>query len=117
MAIDSALIHSIVGTAKSAIAGLMSAVSLRSQTGLNDYGEPSVGTATSHSAVLIRRDRKVISTAGAEVVSNMTVLIPENVSVKVTDQITLPDGSKPPIIAVESILDANGQPYMVKIYI
>jgi hypothetical protein len=117
MALDSTLIHSIVGMAKSTIAGLMAAVSLKSQTGLNDYGEPSVGAATSYSAVLTKRDRKVLSTSGAEVVSSMTVLIPENVSVSVTDQITLPDGTQPPIISVESILDSDGEPYMVKIYI
>ncbi len=117
MAVDSDMIHSVVDTVRSLIGGLMTTVTIKNQTKLNDYGEPIFGTGTGYRAVLTKRERKVISRDGSEVVSSLTVLIPESISVSVTDQITLPDGSKPPILAVESSLDSTGKPYIVKIYI
>lgn len=67
---------------------------------------PSYGTAVTYRALVERGARKTIDQKGREVISNISVLIPERVHVDQRSRITLPTGFvplQPPIVGIEPL--------------
>ena len=67
---------------------------------------PSYGAAVTYKALIERGARRLIGLTGREVISNVSVLIPERLSIDQRSRVTLPDGfipQQPPILGVEPL--------------
>lgn len=81
-----------------------------------DYGDPTYGTAVSYSARVSYRQVRVRSRDGTESVARGAVWLRSSVAVDERDRLTLPDGSAPPILAVDRPGDADGSPHHTKVF-
>lgn len=87
----------------------------RPYSGQNEYGEKSFGTAERHAAQVTHKPRLVRTSGGGqtegterEVVSTARV-ITKVIGWDTRDQITLPDGSTPQILHVDTHTDEDGE--------
>jgi hypothetical protein len=78
-----------------------------SQTGA---GEPSYAQVSSFKAYIATSDRIVRSVEGEEVVSKTQLFVNGSDATQITlkDELTLPNGSKPPIIGIDLLYDEKG---------
>ena len=79
------------------------------------FGSPTYGSATSYSARVVYKNRRVRDFAGAEVVSTAQAWIKGAPSISPIDRVTLPDGSTPVIASVEKYPDEDGD-LVTKVY-
>lgn len=66
------------------------------------------------------RIKVIPNSTGREVVSRMTIFLngtPEAGQITADDRITLPDGTRPPIAAVQKIYDERGNLHHVEVYV
>jgi hypothetical protein len=112
-------IHSFVTTAYNLTEALIGqpTVTHAAYTGQDAWGAPTYATGVSRKAVVIHKNRKVISRQGTEVVSGTQVVFIGQVAVNDLDQITLPDSTTPPIISHQDALDSSGNPYAVEVFL
>lgn len=96
---------------------MLSLITHAARSSYDGYGKAAYGTAVSRNALIVRKHVKRTSVMGNEIVSRTQVVILDQVSVAITDRITLPDGTYPPILDVESPLDGDGNPYMTVVYL
>jgi hypothetical protein len=84
-------------------------------SGTNRYGEEVYSTqATTYQARVLRKPKLVRDFIGDEVVSHTTVwLASTGPAIEATAQVTLPDGSQPPLISVEEYPDEDGLHHQV----
>ena len=64
------------------------------------------GTAVTYDALIQRGAKRVTNSQGREVISNVSVIIPERVHIDQRSRVTLPTGfvpNQPPIIGVEPL--------------
>ena len=61
-------------------------------------------------------EHKVIDSAGAEAVASGKVYVPGNPAVTLYSKVTLPDGTQPPVIAVDRVGDQLGSNHLVLHY-
>lgn len=78
------------------------------------YSRPSFTSPVTLKARIEQRNQFVRDNAGREVVSSTTVYL-EPVAVRIEDRLTLPDGSTPAILSVQSVDDEVG-PVMTVVY-
>lgn len=76
--------------------------------GNDRWGSPSYGSPVSFSARVVYRPESVRAADGAEVVARGHVWLLGSPAVDPKDEITLPDATTPPILAVERFPDENG---------
>jgi len=81
------------------------------RTGLDEYSRPTYGAATAVRCRVVGRPRMTRDVDGQEVVSTTTIYCDGNPGISPVDRVTLPDGSQPVILRVESYPDENGQVY------
>jgi hypothetical protein len=81
------------------------------RTGLDEYSRPTYGAATAVRCRVVGRTKLVLDTNGQEVVSTTVVYCDGNPGISPEDRVTLPDGSQPVILRVESYPDETGQVY------
>ncbi len=79
------------------------------------YGSPNYGTPSSYSARVVRKPTRVVDAAGDEVVARGVVWVATTDTIDPEDRIELPDGTTPPIIAVDRISDEAGD-HHIKVY-
>jgi len=85
-------------------------------SGRNDYGEPSFSGSESIAARVVYKPQLVatgaseITSAVQEVLSKANVYVGPDPVWSIQDRITLPDGSQPPIIAVQTYPDETSNP-------
>ena len=91
-------------------------VSLADITGRNDFGKPTFGAAVSYSCRIVHNNKLVRDRTGSDVVSTSQVWLTYVESTTVESQITMPDGSTPPILNIEKFPDESGSYYM-KVYL
>lgn len=88
---------------------------VRRSTGRNDYGEVTWGTASTYQGRWVKQPREILSATGEQTVSDGHVYIsgevPPNIST--LDQITLPDGTTPNILRVDTYPDEDGEHHEV----
>ncbi len=77
-------------------------------TGRDAYQKPTFGAGTDFKARVLFRQRWVRAADGTEKLSRGTVWIGATPVIDPEDEITLPDGSTPPILVVERIPDEKG---------
>ena len=74
---------------------------------VDDYGTPQYGTPTPFEAMWIAERQRIVNERGEEQLSRGKLWVPSQYVMMEGDQITLPDGTQPPILAVRS--DGHGQ--------
>ena len=72
------------------------------------YGAPTYGTGTAYTARVVFKPTWIRADDGTQVVARGVVWIAGTPNIDPQDQITLPDGTTPPILAVMRIPDENG---------
>lgn len=86
-----------------------STVSIQTRAGSNNYGEPSVSTTVTKYRARITFQPHEMRRAGGEVVAVKNICwVASTGTINATDKITLPDGSTPTILAVQTPMDADG---------
>lgn len=104
---------------------MSSTVSVQERTGMDGYGKPTFGAASSYRAHLARKRQLVRDAVGQEVVSNQAVYLETTVNIQPTAKVTLSTGDvgstesfalSPSIVAVERRFDQNG-PHHVVLYL
>lgn len=80
-------------------------VTIETPGAYDDFGNPSTGTSTSYSAIVVQRNRLVRDRFGNQVVSSCQILLSGSVTVDPESKITLPDGTQPTILNVGSTPD------------
>lgn len=89
-------------------------VSVASYTGSDGYGQPQHGSPVDYRARVIYRAKLVRAANGEETVARGEVWLATTTAIDEQDQITLPDGTTPPILMVEQLSDADG-PHHTKV--
>ena len=84
--------------------------------GRSEYGKPTYGSPVDYSARVVYKQKLVRRPDGSEVVSQGEVWLQSNVSVTSEDEITLPDNTTPPILAVERFSDETSSFHHTKVY-
>ncbi|MGH9339531.1 MAG: hypothetical protein ACRD1R_08065 [Acidobacteriota bacterium] len=89
-------------------------------TGFDANDNRAYGAGVARKALIKHKHEWVQANALNRDLTNTTQLSKTQVvldaSVDMMDRITLPDGSKPEIMAVEGILDEAGNPYLTKVF-
>lgn len=85
-------------------------------TGRSEYGTPSYGAGTSYSCRITRKPTRIRMPDGSEAIAAAVVWIGGTPTIGASDQLTLPDGSTPPILRADRISDEDG-PHHVKVYL
>jgi hypothetical protein len=116
--LDSTLIHTLVGTAKNIVIGLLSTVTHKTPLSVDGYGKVKTwSTGTSILCAIQRKEKKIVASDGTEKISALQIIIPQSYVISVCDQITFPDGTVPKIQSVDSgILDSDGCSYITTVY-
>ena len=93
-------------------------VTIKPVTALDKYGEKTYGTAQTIKAKIMERNERLAITGGEEIVARGRVILGAISSPTVTtkDQLTLPDGSTPEILAVQPVNDEVGLHHEVIIF-
>ena len=76
--------------------------------GRDDYGAPAYGSAVEYGARIVGKQKLIKKSDGSEAMSTSLIWILGSPTITTEDQITLPDGSTPPILSVEHFPDADG---------
>ena len=91
-------------------------VTIAPLTGRDNYGKPTFGTGVVWRARIKGTNRRVVDHAGQEAVSTTEVWIGGVSGIGPTDQLTLPDGTSPPLLKVERYPDEDGNSFE-KVYL
>ena len=67
------------------------------------YGKPTYGVAAQHPARVEGKVQMVRTATGQERASNTTILLTGQVASGTEDELTLPDGTRPPILSIDTI--------------
>ena len=76
------------------------------------YGEPSFGSASTYQARVVGKQTLVETFRGTEELAKTVVYVAATSTFGPSDQITLPDGTTPELLAVESYPDEDGAHHM-----
>lgn len=94
-------------------------VTLEPYASTNAYGEKTYGEGASVAARVDYKQKEVRANSGGASelhISTAQVMLEGDQSVSLNDRITLPDGTKPPIIAIEKTPDVSGTIVMQVVY-
>lgn len=87
-------------------------VSVKHPTGTESlYGKRALGVATVYKARVVSTEKQLRMTNGDEVVARTVAEVFGAEGLSTECEITLPDGSKPPVLSVESFPDETGDHY------
>lgn len=116
-------INKLVSTVAKLVGGLMTTASHQTAKTTNSYGEITEwNTAESRKVVILKKDALKTRPDGKQVATHTQIIIPAPVPVNFTDRIKWPtDGLASteswPIVAVESPLDSEGNPYITQVFL
>jgi hypothetical protein len=80
----------------------------------DEYGKRTWGSPTSITQCRVQSgNHKVVDTVGQEKVAVGRVYVPGSPTITLNDKVTLPDGSTPPLLAVDSYKDERGSHHTV----
>lgn len=96
---------------------MVDTVTIAAVSSKDAYGKRTWGSATTYPACRVQSgDHKVLDLAGQEKVATGRVYIPNAPTVTLNDRLVLPDGSVPPILAVDRLADERGAHHTVVHY-
>lgn len=110
-------VRSAVATLNTAtsVGGIQVTVSHRTFTGQDAFGDPTYAAAVSRSGIYADKHQQYHSVDGLEIQTQSRLTFLGNIACTVSDEITLPDGSKPPILEVKGPLDRTGGRYLTTV--
>jgi hypothetical protein len=115
-----ALVRSGVALANTLTASLQAVVLVQSWLSQDALGTPGYGPVVATRALVEAKTRRLTAVDGREVLATTKLTLLEPRTVTTRDRLTLPDGSTPPILAVEGLVDPGatvpGQPYLVEVW-
>lgn len=91
-------------------------ITIEPYSAMSAGGEPTYGASTTASCRIVQYEQKTIEVGGTPIVSSTQIYLPGDTTITKRDRITLPDGTKPVILKVESIPGASGTTYLKVIY-
>ena len=112
------LVRSAVATLEDVTSdgGLQVTVSHRPYVQQDAYGEAEPwGAAVSRSGIYVERRQLLHSRDGSEIQTLSRITFLGNITISPNDQITLPDGTAPPILEVKGPLDRTGGRYLTTV--
>ena len=116
MSINGKMFHDLVKIIRQTLIGLAPTFTHKTLVSKEGYGKTTYSAGTTIKAFVTKKQRQVLRKSdGREVVSSYQLIIPENYVVDVVDQIVFPDGSTPPILDVQPILDELMQPIATEV--
>ena len=83
-------------------------ITIEPTTGMDAYGQSSYGTGVSVKARVEGKNRMVMDAQGNNVVSGTTIYVDGITVVATSSRITLPNGTKPLVLAIAEMPDING---------
>ena len=83
--------------------------------GLNERAEQQYGEAIPRLAIVELENEMVLEGGSRQIQSQTVLTFLAPVEVSPADRIILPDGTHPPVIRVENLLDDRGKPYMTQV--
>lgn len=86
---------------------LKDTILVASKTSADDYGKPVYGSDVEYKGRVVKKLRMILSSTGDQRMSETQVIL-DATSVQPDDRITLPDGRKPRIIAIETYAEFGG---------
>jgi hypothetical protein len=92
-------------------------VSISASGSMDKFGTFTFGTATSTKCYIESKPRKVVSATGIEVVSSATIYLSGNANYNPKMRILLPDGTTPPVLKIEQIVNERGILEMSVVYV
>lgn len=96
---------------------LTSTVTVEPYSSVDEDGQPTYGAGVAYDAFVAHKSVKVYAPDGLEVVSSSQVYLDEDAVVTSSARITLPDGTKPRILAVETRNNiTDGTAYMKVVF-
>lgn len=87
---------------------MVDTITIAGPTTRNVRGEASYGAEASYRARVVRRNRMVRTDGGDEVASRTQAWVFGISGATVASRVVLPDGTSPPVLAVELYPDENG---------
>lgn len=91
-------------------------VTLEPYASTDAYGARTYGAAASVSARVVRKRQEIRDAGGETRISKAQVLIEGDQSVSLSDRITLPDGTMPPILSIGKTPDVGGTLVLQVVY-
>jgi len=80
------------------------------------YGKPTYAAGTDYDARVTERDQKITDFNGQEIIARGEVWINGTPTIDPQDQLVLPDGSTPRIVAVRRVADDDGSWHHTKVF-
>lgn|SRR5262245_40327563 len=87
-------------------------VTIEPYSGQDGYAEPSYGAGATYSARVQQQTRLFRGADGLDKVAVTVCYLNTTTPPNPRSRITLPDGTKPPIVAVETVTHADGTKYI-----
>ncbi|HEX6827156.1 MAG TPA: hypothetical protein VF077_12635 [Nitrospiraceae bacterium] len=87
---------------------LTTSVTHRAYTGQDVYGTPTYAAPHTVLSRLEASVRRFVDSTGTERVSRSRLFLDELAVVSLRDQVTLPDGTRPPLLQVDQVLTPAG---------
>lgn len=94
-----------------------STVTVADLSSVDAYGEAVFGTATSYRARIEPKPTLIRNFQGEEVVASATIYLACTTAVSATAEVTLPDGSTPPLQQVAHHYETDGTIHHVVLYV
>ncbi len=93
---------------------LKQSVTIESWTG-NNGDSNTYGAGAAKACRIVQKSTKQMTDKGEVVVQSTIIILDGSVTITAKDRITLPDGTKPLILAVNSIPGPDGTPYLKEV--
>jgi len=115
-----ALVRAGVALATALTAPLQASVGHEAWLSQDALGAPVYATRVDVPALVEHKSRLVRAADGREVMAATKVTVLQPITIAPVDRLTLPDGTTPPILTVEGLVDpaaaVAGQPYLASIW-
>jgi len=112
----SSVIGNAIATAKSVTSSIQVSITRRACTGWSGGNRTYSATSTSHSVLIEHKEKMVRGRDDQSQLSKTQVYFLEPLNLTMEDEITLPDSSKPQIMAIDGLLNPSGVMYNPTVY-
>lgn len=85
-------------------------------TGYDSWGNPTTSAASTYQAIVLHTNKVIRGADGNEKVSTCRIFFPSSATIHADDRITLPDGTQPRILSINSYPDFEGNNVLTEVY-
>jgi hypothetical protein len=91
-------------------------ITVQDYSSVNEYGEPTFGTGYTVTAMVEERPEVIRDAFGEEIITSHIVYAASTARIDLTSQVTLPDGTQPPIRRSDVFYDETGDIHHVALF-